>query len=181
MKNISDILSGLGVQVPEEKREGLDREVLENYRTLADYEKQAGKLAQALEKLKTAEEGLKAFEGVDVAELKGQIAKLQEDLAKQDADYQARVADLEFDGALSQAVAGAKGRSAKAIRAFLDVEALKASKNQEADLAAALEAVKKENAYLFETEPEYVPPAGGAPSTVGSLRDAIAEKFAKEI
>ena len=38
-----------------------------------------------------------------------------------------------------------------------DTKSLKASKNQEADIKAALEAVKKDNDYLFESvKPPYV-------------------------
>ena len=49
---------------------------------------------------------------------------------------------------------------------FLDVEKLKASKNQEADIKTALEAVKKDNAYLFQDTQipkvvSYTPGPGG--------------------
>lgn len=36
--------------------------------------------------------------------------------------------------------------------ALLDVDALRASKNQETDIRAALEALEKDNGYLFESE-----------------------------
>lgn len=48
----------------------------------------------------------------------------------------------------------------------MDVEKLKASKNQEADIKTALEAVKKDNAYLFQDTQipkvvSYTPGSGG--------------------
>lgn len=171
MKNIYDILAGLGVEVPEDKRGDLDRELAANYKTVADYEKQTAKVTSLTDQLTAAKDGLKAFEGVDVNDLKGQIAKLQGDLADKDAQYQGKLADLEFNGLLASAVAAAKGKNAKAISALLDTETLKTSKNQEADIKAALEGLKKENGYLFDADqapPPYAPgpgiqnpPAGG--------------------
>ena len=68
---------------------------------------------------------------------------------------------MAFDHALEAAITGAKGRNAKAIRALLDVDTLKSSKNQEADIKAALEAVQKDNGYLFDDGSAPPPYAGG--------------------
>ena len=51
MKNIHEILATMGIEVPAEKKADLDKELLANYRTLADYEKQASKLKLAEEKV----------------------------------------------------------------------------------------------------------------------------------
>lgn len=178
MRNIFDILSSLGVEVPEDKKDVLEKELAANYKTVAEYDKQAGKLSQALDKLKTAEDGLKAFEGVDVTELKDQISQLQEQLDEKDTEYAEKVANMEFDALLTSAVTAARGRNAKAIRALLDIDTLKASKNQEADIQAALEALQKDSEYLFESDkaplPNIVLPSKGEnPPTVTK------ESFAK--
>ena len=83
--------------------------------------------------LNTAKDGLKAFEGVDVADLKGQITKLQGQLTDQ-AD------SFAFDAALDGAIRDARGRDVKAIRGMLDVAALKASKDRTSDIKTALDA-----------------------------------------
>ena len=88
--------------------------------------------------LNTAKDGLKAFEGVDVAELRGEITKLKGQLEDQ-AD------GFAFDSALD-----AHGRDVKAIRGMLDVAALKASKDRTSDIKAAVEALAKEKAWAFE-------------------------------
>ena len=93
--------------------------------------------------LNTAKDGLKAFEGVDVADLKGQITKLRGQLSEQ-AD------GFAFDSALDAAIHGAHGRDVKAIRGMLDVAALKASKDRTSDIKAAVEALAKEKAWAFE-------------------------------
>ena len=43
MKNIFKILEGLGVEVPEDKKSTLEKEVHENYRTKKDYDDQVEK------------------------------------------------------------------------------------------------------------------------------------------
>ena len=111
--------------------------------------------------LQTAKDGLKAFDGVDVNDLKGQITKLQGDLASKDQEWQAKLDGMAFDGRIKDAITGAKGKNAKAIAALLDMDALKASKNQEADIKAAIESIKKETGYLFEQEQTPPPYAGG--------------------
>ena len=102
------------------------------------------------DQLKTAKDGLKAFEGVDVAQLQGQITQLQNDLNAKETEHQTKLSEMAFDHALEKAITGANGRNAKAIAALLDVPALKASKNQEADIKAALEGLKKDSSYLFD-------------------------------
>lgn len=115
------------------------------------------------EQLRTATEGLEAFKGVDVKDLQGQVAKLTKDLSDQAEAHKKQLADLAFDGVLKDAITAARGRNAKAIAALLDVDALKASKDQTADIKSALEALKKDSGYLFdseETPPPYSPLAG---------------------
>ncbi len=94
---------------------------------------------------------LKAFDGVDVAALQGEIVKLNNDLAQKDTDYTAQLAERDFSAALNEAILTAKGRNTKAIIAALgDVDALKASKNQKEDIAAALKTLRESDAYLFD-------------------------------
>lgn len=133
------------------------------------------------EQLQTAKDGLKAFEGVDVAQLQSQIAALNTQLSDKDKEWQGRLDAMEFDGKIKDAITAAKGKSAKAISALLDMDTLRASKNQDADIKTALEALKKDSGYLFEDEqiPPYYAPGpgtqrqrpGGAPeSLAGALR-----------
>ncbi len=126
------------------------------------------------DRLKTAEDGLKAFEGVDVSQLQGEIDKLKGDLAKKDSDWQEKLAGMAFDGRIKEAITAAKGRNAKAIAALLDVDTLRTSKNQEADIKSALDNLKKENAYLFDTD---TPPgyASGTGTQQGGTKYTAAE------
>ena len=137
--------------------------------------------------LQTAKDGLKAFEGVDVKDLQGQITKLQQDLADKDAAHKTELANMAFDRALEGAITAAKGRNPKAIKALLDVDTLKASKNQEADIKTALEGLQKESGYLFDdgNTPPYFAPGTGTQTnqptvTTGSLAGALRERYDKK-
>lgn len=130
------------------------------------------------EQLAAARQGLKAFEGVDVRDLQGQVAKLTKDLEEREAAHKAQLAELEFEGALRDAVTAAGGRSVKAIRALLDLDALRKSSNRGADIKAALEDLKKESGYLFEEKKEAPPPyaagTGSAPIRGGKYGPEMA-------
>lgn len=142
-------------------KEIIDEIMAENGRDIESAKKPFADYDSIKEQLQTAKDGLKAFEGVDVAQLQSKVADLQGELNAKDTEWQGKLADMAFDHALEAAITGAKGKSAKAIRALLDVDTLKGSKNQEADIKAALEAVRKDNGYLFDEGSTPPPYAGG--------------------
>ncbi len=96
-------------------------------------------------------------------------------------------ARLQFDGELAAAITRAGGRNATAIAALMDMEALRQEQEPAAAIAQALEGLKKDCGYLFET-PEAPPPyARGtgtqpseAPRSPGSLAAALREKFERK-
>ena len=160
MKNIYDILKDFGMEVPEDKKADFDKAWKENYRTKSDYDKVAGQRDDYKTSLDTVNAKLKEFEGVDVEDLKGQIATLQGDLKKKDDEYAAKEADRVFNETLKEAIKAAGGRNDKAVMALLDVEALKASKDQSADIKKALDAAMESDAYLFGADEPFQNPVG---------------------
>ena len=162
MKNIIEILAGLNITIPQDQLESFNKDFNANYKTIADYDKQTTKLEQVQDTLKTAQEGLKALEGVDVNDLKGQITKLTGDLEAEQTKHAQELFDMSLNSSIEDAIRAAKGKNPKAIMALLDLDALKASKNQEADIKAALDDCQKKNDYLFG-EAQLPPPfSGGA-------------------
>lgn len=167
MKNIYEILATFGLEVPADKKDEFDKLWKENYRTKTEYDNAAAKRDEYKTSLDTVNEKLKEFEGIDVADLKGQIEKLQGALKAKDDEYAAKEADRAFDDALSEAIKTAGGRNAKSIKALLNVEELKSSKNQSEDIKKALEAVKASDNYLFGSDEPFLNPlgaTGGAPT-----------------
>lgn len=116
-----------------------------------DLEKIKGERDTYKSQLDEAQKTLKGFESVNVTELQGKIAQLTSDLAAKDAEYQRNLADRDFGDALKEAVTASGARNAKAVIALLDQDALKSSKNQKEDIQKALEAVKKDNDFLFQS------------------------------
>ena len=59
MKNIFDIMKEFGIEVPEDHRKDFEKAVLENYKTVTDYEKQTDKLNKANETIKANDTAMK--------------------------------------------------------------------------------------------------------------------------
>lgn len=157
-------------------KEAVDAILAENARDVEEAKKPFADYEAIKKRLATATEGLEAFKGVDVKDLQGQVETLQGRLEAQAREHAAQLADLAFDGTLKDAITAARGRSGKAIRALLDVDALKASKNQAADIKTALEGLKKDSGYLFdsgETPPPYAAGTGTGPHGGAADMDAI--------
>lgn len=119
----------------------------------ADINREKAK-AEALQKqldaantqLSDVQEKLKAFDGINVDELKGESDKLRQQIADMKDGWA-------FDSALDGAIRDAKGRSVKAVRGMLDLDALKASKDRSADIKAAIDGLVKESPWAFDTAP----------------------------
>lgn len=107
-----------------------------------DLAAKVGEMAEISKKAATAEEKTKAYD------------ELQ---AKYDKDVKAareRAEALEFDSALNDKLKEKGAKNVKAARALLDMDALKASRNRDADMDAAIDALAKDegSAFLFGAE-----------------------------
>ena len=138
MKNIFEIMKEYGLEVADDKKKNFEKLVLDNYKTVSDYETQAEKLKTAEGKVTTLTENLDKFKDVNVDELNNTIITLKADLENKDKELKDKLADRDFNDLLRESIAGANGKNAKAITALLDVENLKTSKNQKDDIADAL-------------------------------------------
>lgn len=137
------------------------------------------------EQLDTATAELEKFKDVKPDELQATIEKLQADIKAKDEEYAAKEADRIFRDAVKEAITAAGGRNEKAVMAMLDIDTLKASNNQKDDIKTALEEVKKDNDYLFESKEPIKNPTGptGGGGTGGSsdaLRAAMGLPLEKD-
>lgn len=149
---------------------GLEKETID--KIMDEHGKSVNREKQKAEDYKTqldnAKNTLKGFDGVDVNDLKNQISTLTTNLANAEADYNKKLADRDFEDKLTAKAKEFKARDLKSIKPFLDLDGLKSSKNQDDDIKNAFEAIKKDNAYLFEDEtaPKVISYTKGAdPST----------------
>ena len=126
MKNIIQILSDAGLEITDEQKKTIETSVNENYKTLADYDKQGRKLetvTQERDNIKTqydtAKSTLEGFEGKDFDAItkerdewktKAETAEKewQTKLADSEKDYAAKIEERDFNDALIKALSGEK-------------------------------------------------------------------------
>ena len=101
MKNFETILSENGVTLTDEQKTAITTAMGENYKPIADWQKQVDKVANLTDQLNTAKEDMKKFEGVDPEALKNQISELNQKLTDKDTEYQAQIADRDFQDMLN--------------------------------------------------------------------------------
>lgn len=152
MKNIIEICKDFGIEIPAEKHADFLKAVNGEYKTVADYNKQVDKTAAAEKRAETAEETLKGFEGKDFDAIIKERDEWKRKHDENEAAYKKEQEEREFNELLASSITDAKGKNAKAITALLDVEKLRNSRNQQADIKAALDSLRAESGYLFDDE-----------------------------
>lgn len=142
-----------------------------------DYEALTGERDNLKAQLEEVNGRLDEFKDVDPAALNDKIAELTQSLADKDAEYQSKIKNMEFSSLVTEYISKAGGKSEKAIKALLDMDALKSSQNQREDIEAAIGNLKADADYLFESsEPIQHPTAptgGGTDTGTDALRAAM--------
>ncbi len=141
-------------------------EINKGFVAKADYDAAKDAQRTAAEALADANKALAEYKDTDIDGLRkaprnGRPRRSRP--KKKDAD--ARVAAVQFDAKLDSAIAAAHGRSGKAIRALLDLDALRGSEDPDKDIPAALAALQKDSGYMFDTEETPPPYAAGTGRT----------------
>lgn len=113
-----------------------------------DLQKAKDDLAAANEKIgahedtiKSLKDDLEEFKDADVKGLKQKISDLESDIKTKEAAHQKQISDRDFNDMLKDCISAAHGKNQKAITALLDLDSLKASKNQNEDVKAAIKAL----------------------------------------
>lgn len=161
-------------------KEVIDAIMAENGRDIEAAKKPYADYDHIKTQLDEAQKTIKGLQDQDIEGVRQSAKDWEEKYNQAVKDHETKLADMAFDRKLEDAITGAKGRSAKAIKALLDVDTLKASKNQDADIKAAMDALQKDSGYLFGdvgNPPPYSPGAGTG--GVGGSVDGVAAAFAK--
>jgi alanyl-tRNA synthetase len=82
-------------------------------------------------------------------ELKKQIEQLQAENKKAAEEWQAKMAKMQLDFALERALAAAKAKNPKAVKALLDMDKVKLDGDKLLGLDEQLKELQKSDAYLF--------------------------------
>lgn len=94
----------------------------------------------------------------------------------------AQAGRIQVRHAAGMAPSGREGQNVKAVRALLDMDALRESKDQTADIKAALDALAESDGYLFDAAPADEGGTGITASTGGEHgdgREAGAQEFGR--
>ena len=126
----------------------------------------------AKEREKVQNEGSK-----DTEQLQAEITRLQGELDAQAKAHKQQLSDMAFDHTLDNAIRAAKGRDPKAVRAMLDLDALKGNEDHGAAIKTALEGLQRGSAWLFDSDPipPYFAPGTGTGACHGDA--AVANAF----
>lgn len=148
----------LGESYTEEIDKRVSAEIGKGFVAKADFDTKNTELKTVKGQLSEANKAIEEFKNLDIDGVKKAAAEWKEKAEQAERDAAQRIADMEFDGVLKDAINAAKGRNAKAITALLDVSALKQSKNQAEDIKTALANLREGNSYLFEEDNKTPPP-----------------------
>ena len=170
----------LGESYTEEIDKRVSAEIGKGFVAKADFDTKNTELKTVKGQLSEANKAIEEFKNLDIDGVKKAAAEWKEKAEQAERDAAQRIADMEFDGVLKDAINAAKGRNAKAITALLDVSALKQSKNQAEDIKTALSNLREGNSYLFEednkTPPPYAPGTGS--QSMGGTTTGVEAAFA---
>lgn len=160
MKNITTILSELGIEVPEERKEALAKSVNENYKTVAEFTKLSGKLSDEEARRTQAEDALKKFDGLDPDSVAKEIEDWKQKAIDAEREYTAKAQKRDYEDALAKALDDYKF-SSKSARAAIE-EKLRDTKLPMHDgkilgLRDRMEQIKEEDAEAFAPDKSEVP------------------------
>lgn len=112
-------------------------------------------------------------------ELKKQIDALKADSDKRTTEYEAKIKSMEIDNIVNTALSGVKSKNNKAVRALLDLTDAKIENGEIKGLKDQLDAVMKENPFLFgENTKPIGTPAGNEGGKHGT-HTITSKEFAK--
>lgn len=151
----------LGDHYTEDIDKKVSEEIGKGFVARADFNAKNETAKTLTEQLKEAGKTIESFKAMDIEGVKKSAEDWKQKAEQAEKDATAKIADMQFEAALDGAIMASKGKNAKAVKALLDVDTLKASKDQSADITKALDALKKESGYLFEQEQTPPPYAGG--------------------
>lgn len=154
MKNIIEILKESNIELTKEQDESVTKLVNDNYKTIAEFEKQKEKLSLAENNAKEIQTKFddfkKSYDGVNVEELKKQINTLTNDIENQKTTYEAQISKMNLDSVLSAKAKEYGCKDFDLAKSQFNYDDLLNSKDQTNDIDKAFKTLKENKPILFE-------------------------------
>lgn len=149
--SLFELLAKHGIEVPEEKKQGLETEFSESYREAQELMELKTKLEGIKGQLSEANQQIAGFKELDIEGVKQKAAEWEQKYNQAAQDSAREIEQLKFDFALDKELTKAQARNPKAVKALLDRDALKYDKGKIIGLEEQLETLKKkeDSAFLF--------------------------------
>lgn len=149
--SLFELLAKHGIEVPEEKKQGLETEFSESYREAQEFKELNTELEGVKGQLSQANEQIAGFKELDIEGVKQKAAEWEQKYNQAAQDSAREIEQLKFDFALDRELTKAQARNPKAVKALLDRGALKYDKGKIIGLEEQLETLKKgeDSAFLF--------------------------------
>lgn len=149
--SLFELLAKHGIEVPEEKKQGLETEFSESYREAQEFKELNTELEGVKGQLSQANEQIAGFKELDIEGVKQKAAEWEQKYNQAAEDSAREIEQLKFDFALDRELTKAQARNPKAVKALLDRDTLKYDKGKIIGLEEQLETLKKneDSAFLF--------------------------------
>lgn len=157
---LKTILKNAGIEVPDEVFSNIQKELPKHLIPKGEYNAKLEEIKGLNTQISERDgqlEKLKDSAGENES-LKQQITTLQTENKTAADNFKKQINDIHFNYGIEKALTGAKAKNAKAVQALLNMDELKYEDGKISGLDKQLEAIKKDNGYLFEAEEEKLPP-----------------------
>lgn len=123
---------------------------IEKFKTELSTKTEEAKNAQ--EQLITANKEIESYKSMDIEAIKKAADDYKIKYEAAEADSAKKIQDLKFDHIIENTLVSAKAKNVKAVKALLNLDALKLEGDKVVGIDEQLAALQKDNDYLFDTE-----------------------------
>lgn len=156
MKNIIEILKESNIELTKEQEGSVTKLVNDNYKTIAEFERQKEKLSLAENNAKDIQTKFdkfkESYDGVDVEELRKKINTLTNDIETQKTSYEVQISKMNLDSVLSAKAKEYGCKDFDLAKSQFNYDDLLNSKDQTNDIDKAFKTLKENKPILFEEE-----------------------------
>ena len=154
MKNIIEILKESNIELTKEQEGSVTKLVNDNYKTIAEFDKQKEKLSLAENNAKDIQKKFdkfkESYDGVDVEELRKKINTLTNDIDTQKTTYETQISKMNLDSVLSAKAKEYGCKDFDLAKSQFNYDDLLNSKDQTNDIDKAFKTLKENKPILFE-------------------------------